>query len=504
VWLAEDILNRQEDHRSGSKLSPEAAARQSLGYLDRAKGAHVPTRAFYLLRVRCRKTLGETAACEADERLASKTPPTLALDHYLIGQAAFEAGISYGMGDLGRARQLINEAMGAFEAALLQEPTHYWSLLMLGHCLNDLSERSEDFAGAARVFTGCILKRPDHAHAYWCRGTCYYKLGQLEKAVADFSRAVEIDSTLEEAWSFRGEVYSSMDRHDKAIADFSTAIRLSPTNTSHWRNRGYEYNTLRQYNKAIADFSKTIQLDQRDEGAWYFRGNAYSAIGQYDMAIADYSKAIELYPKFRCAWANRGCVYRDHLGQLEKAVADLSKAIELVAPKSEVTPFDVSNWFKRGDAYAAMGRYDKAIADYSKAIELQPKFARAHNSLAWYLATCADPKLRKPQQALASAKKAVELGPKVGTWWNTLGVAHYRAGNWQEAVEAIQKSMELAKGGDCFDFFFLAMAYSQMGKKAEARKWYEKALKGMEKDNSQSEELCRFRTEAAELLQVKK
>lgn len=59
-----------------------------------------------------------------------------------------------------------------------------------------------------------------------------------------------------------------------------------------------------------------------------------------------------------------------------------------------------------------------------------------HNHIAWFLATCPDPKLRDPSRALASAKKAVELAPEEGDHWNTLGVAHYRAGHWHGAIEA--------------------------------------------------------------------
>ena len=79
-------------------------------------------------------------------------------------------------------------------------------------------------------------------------------------------------------------------------------------------------------------------------------------------------------------------------------------------------------------------------------------------------------------RAVELAKKAVELAPKQGTFWNTLGVAHYRAGDWKAAVAALEKSEELRNGGDSFDWFFLAMAHWQLGEKDEARKWYDQAV----------------------------
>ena len=85
-------------------------------------------------------------------------------------------------------------------------------------------------------------------------------------------------------------------------------------------------------------------------------------------------------------------------------------------------------------------------------------------------------------------------------WWNTLARAHYRAGDWKLTALALEKSMQLRKGGDAFDWFFLAMAQWQLDYKEEAAKWYAQAVQWMDKNAPQNQELRRFRTEAAELL----
>src|SRR5262249_36120248 len=53
LWLADDVLGRRQEHRSEREISLEAAARQSLAYLDKAGTAHQPTPALYQLRARC-------------------------------------------------------------------------------------------------------------------------------------------------------------------------------------------------------------------------------------------------------------------------------------------------------------------------------------------------------------------------------------------------------------------------------------------------------------------
>ena len=44
------------------------------------------------------------------------------------------------------------------------------------------------------------------------------------------------------------------------------------------------------------------------------------------------------------------------------------------------------------------------------------------------------------------------------------------------------------------------MSHWQLGKKDEARQWYDKAVEWMEKNKPDDEELKRFRAEAEELL----
>jgi tetratricopeptide (TPR) repeat protein len=146
------------------------------------------------------------------------------------------------------------------------------------------------------------------------------------------------------------------------------------------------------------------------------------------------------------------------------------------------------------------GQETEAEPYYLKYLEASRHQPTAYNHAAWALATRPDFKSLNPARAIAFAKKAVELAPKQGAYWNTLGVAHYRGGDWKAAVETLQKSMELRQGGDSFDWFFLAMAHWQLGEKDKAREWYDRAVQWMDKNQPSNEELHRFRTEAAELL----
>jgi Flp pilus assembly protein TadD len=150
------------------------------------------------------------------------------------------------------------------------------------------------------------------------------------------------------------------------------------------------------------------------------------------------------------------------------------------------------------------GNYKEVIATLQKFVILNPTNGSAHDRLAWLLATCPDAKVRDPGRAVEFARKAVQLEPKQANFWQTLGHAEYRAGNWESAIAALEKVKALGSPGDSLEWYPLAMAHWQLGHKEEARKWYDQAVAWMESDDPKNEHLCRLRAEAAELLGIEK
>jgi tetratricopeptide (TPR) repeat protein len=415
AWLADDVVRRQEDHRSGEKMASESAARQALVYLKKAEQAHRPTTSFYRIRSRCRKMLAEEEASRADGQLASLTPGTFALDHYLLGQEAYDAGNK-------------SEAIKQFEAALRLEPTSYWSLMQLGWCLS--YRQPPDYAEAARVYTGCIMKRPDYHLGYHHRGIAYANLRRYEDAVADYSKAIELAPTVARAWYNRGENHGSLGQWDKALADFNRAIQLDPEYAPAWSDRGKVHRELGQLDKALADCSRAIELDPKLAVAWIVRAYVEFGLGQVDKVLADSSKAIELDPKHAAAWNNRGVAY-DELGRLDTAIAEFSKAIEL-------DPEYAMAWKNRGYTYLRLGQLANSLADFTKAIELDPKLVGAWNNRG-----IVHQRLGQLDKALADCSKAIELDPKCAAAWSSRGRVYDELGQIDRAIAEYSKAIEL-------------------------------------------------------------
>jgi tetratricopeptide (TPR) repeat protein len=156
------------------------------------------------------------------------------------------------------------------------------------------------------------------------------------------------------------------------------------------------------------------------------------------------------------------------------------------------------------DAYSRIAARLDAIPTATMTQADRGLAAQALNNSAWLLATCPEAKLRGPEEAVRHARRALELAPNDGATWNTLGVAYFRLGDWDEALSALYRSMELRNEGDSEDWFFLAMIHWRMGRKERARDWFDKAVKWSRIHPRADDELYRFEVEAAEALGLPK
>jgi tetratricopeptide (TPR) repeat protein len=210
------------------------------------------------------------------------------------------------------------------------------------------------------------LETPTKVQAYRLRGREYRRHGKYEDALADYSRALEIDHRDHRAAWGRGETHRLMCQHDEALEDFTRAIALAPEVAWAIASRGQEYWEMGRYQDALADFSRALEIDPGDAWTVAFRGQTHRALGRHDEALADLSRAIELEP---AAWTRfgRGETYR-LMGRYQEALDDLDRAVEL-GPDSP--------WVRisRGETYRLMGRHDEALADFVRAAELKPGFA---------------------------------------------------------------------------------------------------------------------------------
>jgi serine/threonine protein kinase/tetratricopeptide (TPR) repeat protein len=527
VWLADHAFAWWYDPRSPwtsevIEMDPQAtaafvqrhgerAARQALDYLRLADRAQAPTPSSYRLRAQCQQALSGEAAAQKDLDLASQTAPASVTDFYLQGLA------------LARKSRLA-EAVEAVEAGLRLEPGDFSSRMLLGYCLLELGRQDKQKAEAAvSTYGGCLSQRPRSARAYFERGLAQELLGRKALADNDFAKAKEFDSSVERTFVVQGDAYSQLRQWDKAIAEYSKAVEAT-AGKQYLPERGRAFSCATRWDEAIADYSRAgkegnwelldtlavifarqgrpervlalasehLERNAKFASAWEQRGELYGKLGQWDKALEDFTQAIKLYgagkQPLRFSVFNSRAVAYAHLGKIKEAKDDFAQAVVLakgVGLKGATSLWSSNalwvNWASQGYYKKELGLFEKVCAELRKAIESQPDNAFHAKALAWILVSHPDPQVRDPRQAVELAKKAVALKPEYWESWMTLGAAHYRQDDSQEACTALKKSIELSRslndGGNGYQCFFLAMAYWKLGQRDEARTAY---LRGVE------------------------
>jgi protein O-mannosyl-transferase len=165
------------------------------------------------------------------------------------------------------------------------------------------------------------------------------------------------------AYNNRGVIFMNEKKFDKAIDDFSKAIQLNPNFIQAYQNRGIIYMNQNKYDLALSDINKTLENNPKDFNALNNRGTIYLNEKRNEEALNDFSKAIEIAPNYYQAYFNRGTVYY-RVQKFDEAISDLTTAITL-------NPDFADTYYARGWARFNKGDKADACTDIKQAASLK-------------------------------------------------------------------------------------------------------------------------------------
>lgn len=222
-----------------------------------------------------------------------------------------------------------------------------------------------------------------------------------------------------------------------AAADFRASLKLNPQRWRARHNLAIALAMNNEYADAIEQFGLVIQEQPNYANAYFNRGELFFQTDNYVEAVADYTVAIRLQPN-DAQYRNSRAHSLLMLNRNKEALADYRKATELESTNGEW-------WADLADAYQFLGQYREAMSAYRLAIEADRELGRAYQNAAWLMATCPDPKVRNPKNALEAARRAIDLdGAGDPRYLDTLAAAQAANGQFSDAVETVKDAMKNA------------------------------------------------------------
>ena len=337
-----------------------------------------------------------------------------------------------------------------------------------------------DYAGAAKGLAAYTKEERWDAQALMLEAMCRYYLREFEDAISALDRSLMLVPR-SEGFRWRGLIKEAKGLYDEAIADYTKATELDPKHSRAFANRGIAKQAKGLLDKAIEDYSKAIELDPKSALAYTNRGNGKWAQGLLDEAIADYTKAIEFDPAYASAYHNRAMAKQTQ-GLHDEAIADFTKAIDHGLKTAWA-------YLNRGNSMQLKGRLDEAITDYAKAIELDSKYAQAFANRGFA-------KLAQGLQdeAVADWERALDVAPS--DWplradlQGRIGAAEvtrlyleasglHQLKRYREALEKFKNLIDAhPKARQVIPSAYnTACCYALLGEKANALEWLERAVK---------------------------
>ena len=230
--------------------------------------------------------------------------------------------------------------------------------------------RTQVWKNSETLFSDVIKKYPSYGKAYTNLGYFYSDQDQFEKAIAVYSKAIEMNPAGYVNYSNRSEALFHQGKTEKALDDLNMALKIKPDYSTGLSNRGAYWGSLKKFDLALADLDKAIAADPTTLKALSNRSLAYYSIGNYEKASQDATAYLKLNPDEPNILNQRGLCF-DHLNRNQEAVNDFNKAI-LLKP-------GIGAYFQnRSYVLAKLSDFKGALRDILKAQELGIKVNSAY------------------------------------------------------------------------------------------------------------------------------
>ncbi len=138
--------------------------------------------------------------------------------------------------------------------------------------------------------------------------------------------------------------------------------------------------------------------------------------------------------------------------------AEIAEAVDAVEQALEIAPGLAAAHYASGLINRARGRHEEALAAFTRTIELNPEFALAHAQQGAQLIYTG-----RPLEALQPIDTSIRISrpnnPSLPMFFWYKGRAHFVAGNYADAIEALHRSVE-GRGNVWYNHLHLVSAYA--------------------------------------------
>lgn len=386
-------------------------------------------------------------------------------------------------------------------------------------------------------------------------GNAAFTAGQFDRAIDEFTKAIEADPTDHIFYSNRSGAYASKKDYDNALADADKCIELKPDFTKGYGRKGTALYGMEQYDEAVDAYKTGLEKDpnnkslqdglaeverikQRRNSGGPPGGNPMAKMFGPDMftklaADPTTARLLATDPGFRAKMQKLQSNPNDMNMMLSDPQVMSALGVLLGIGGNSFKTVDPNNPGDMADAMEMEQKEEEEERERSKAEakrraeEQQRKAAEEEAERQRQAAEQMSPeekeqlqrkqqavqekeqgntfyKQRQFDQALQHYNKAVELDPNNITYLNNIAAVQYEQKDYDAVVATTQKAIDISReSSTAGDYKAKARAYERMGNAYNQQQKYTEAIDAYERSLLE-ENNEKIRTTLKRITQLKK
>lgn len=305
------------------------------------------------------------------------------------------------------------------------------------------------------------------AKAQYKAGNAFMKAGNPTEAVDSYSKAIELDPNLGDAYVARAKAFESLEKYPEAIADFDRAAAFDPKEYDWPFAAGRLAVKIGKYENAVVALRKALLIKAKELEAQNLLVVSLTSLGKYDEAIIEADKALAI-KKTPTNYYNHGRIYylTKNYGLAESnfraALGDNPKFLEALVGLAQslyeqkkyvlalgtandalrISENDRSALYIRARVYHQQKDYMNALTDMARILTLYPDASDVAD-MYYYRAVLAR-EFNQQTVAIADLNKVISLGAVSAEVYFLRGACYEDIFQKEKATDDYNKFVEMA------------------------------------------------------------
>ena len=333
-----------------------------------------------------------------------------------------------------------------------------------------------DYATAVAILEEAAEKYPDDKEIRFTLAVVYEdRLHLYERAIANFTKAIEIDPMYKIAYNALAYTYHHTGDFDRSIWAINKYIAIAPDEPNPYDTRGDLYAYNGNLDDAIASYRKALEIKPDFPGSAEKLGHMHLFKREYDQAESYYKQLASGADKQNRALGRLAlALIPAHQGKFEEALRILDDGLAADRMDEYQGFYNAMKHGKKSEMYTIRKQADRAEPEAKLFCDIAGR-AFPYDVVSYrpihVLRLARAGRFDKADEVVEALRNDIEASGQTGllnNYWNAQAYIELARGNWPEAVSCFERAIEIDPTPTFHADIRRGQAYLEAGRLADA------------------------------------